>query len=113
MYILYGISSCSTVSKARRFLEEHHCNYQFYDFKKQGVTEDLISTLAERIGWQLMLNKRSTTWRQLDNSQKLDVDQRKAITLMVNYPTLIKRPLLDNGKRLWVGFNIEDYQQLL
>ncbi len=113
MYTLYGISSCSTVTKARRFLEENNCGYQFYDLKKQPVTIKLISELEARVGWERMLNKRSTTWRQLDESQKEGVDQHKAIALMVEKPTLIKRPLLDTGKNILLGFKIEAYQQVL
>ncbi len=113
MYTLYGISSCSTVSKARRFLEEKNCDYQFYDLKKQVLTKTLIASLEARVGWEIMLNKRSTTWRQLDESQKLAVNQKTAITLMIEYPTLIKRPLLDTGKQLLVGFKIEEYQGVL
>ena len=113
MYTLYGITSCSTVTKARRFLEKNNCDYQFYDFKKQSVTIKLISELEARVGWQLMLNKRSTTWRQLDESQKEGVDQHKAIALMIEKPTLIKRPLLDTGKNILLGFKIETYQEIL
>ena len=110
--IIYGISSCSTVSKARRFLEAKNYEFQFYDFKKQGVDEALISTLESQVGWEIMLNKRSTTWRQLDESQKKDVGQTKAIALMVEYPTLIKRPLLKTSEQVLVGFKIDEYETL-
>ncbi|MDQ7090614.1 MAG: Spx/MgsR family RNA polymerase-binding regulatory protein [Methylococcales bacterium] len=113
MYTLYGITSCSTVTKARRFLDEKKCDYQFYDLKKQPLTEALIGGLEARIGWKIMLNKRSTTWRQLEEAQKLDVDPAKAIALMIRYPTLIKRPLLDLGEQLLVGFKIDDYDAAL
>ena len=113
MYTLYGITSCSTVTKARRFLEENNGDYQFYDLKKQPVTTKLISELEARVGWELMLNKRSTTWRQLDENQKEGVDKPKAIALMIEKPTLIKRPLLDTGKNILLGFKIEEYQQIL
>lgn len=113
MYTLYGITSCSTVSKARRFLDEKKCDYQFYDLKKHPLTDTLISGLEARIGWEIMLNKRSTTWRQLDESQKSAINQQQAIALMMEYPTLIKRPLLDMGEQLLVGFKLEDYEQAL
>ena len=113
MLTLYGITSCSTVAKARRFLEDNGLEYQFYDLKKQDVDEALISSLEQRAGWEVMLNKRSTSWRQLEDTQKQDVDKDKAIALMVEKPTLIKRPLLDTGNELLVGFDVESYQKLL
>ena len=113
MFTLYGISSCSTVSKARRFLEAHDLEYQFHDFKKQSISETLLSELEARIGLDVMLNKRSTTWRQLDESQKKDMNLQKAIALMIEKPTLIKRPLLDTGEQLLVGFNEAEYKTVL
>lgn len=112
MYTVYGISSCSTVSKARRFLEEKGHQYEFHDFKTHGVDENMISKLETQVGWEIMLNKRSTTWRQLDDAQKTDVNQQKAIALMVEKPTLIKRPLLDTGEQILVGFKAEEYEAL-
>ncbi|NOQ37015.1 MAG: ArsC family reductase [Methylococcaceae bacterium] len=112
MYTVYGISSCSTVSKARRFLEEKGHQYEFHDFKTHGVDEGMISKLETQVGWEIMLNKRSTTWRQLDDAQKTDVNQQKAIALMVEKPTLIKRPLLDTGEQILVGFKAEEYEAL-
>ncbi|MCK5924431.1 MAG: ArsC family reductase [Methylococcales bacterium] len=111
MYVLYGIRQCSTVSKARKFLDEKKCNYQFYDFRKEGVDEALLVNLEKRIGWNILLNKRSTTWRQLEEAQKEGLDGQKSIALMKANPTLIKRPLLDTGAHLLVGFNRDDYQQ--
>lgn len=112
MYTVYGISQCSTVSKARRFLENKGLQYQFHDFKTHGSDEKMISELESKVGWEVMLNKRSTTWRQLNDSQKSDVNQQKAIALMVQNPTLIKRPLLDTGENVLVGFNLEEYETL-
>ena len=112
MYTVYGISSCSTVSKARRFLEENGHQYEFHDFKTHGVDEGMISKLETQVGWEIMLNKRSTTWRQLEDAQKENVNQQKAIALMVEKPTLIKRPLLDTGEQILVGFKTEEYEAL-
>ncbi len=111
MYTLYGIRQCSTVSKARKFLDEKKCDYRFYDFRKEGVDEALLVNLEKRIGWNILLNKRSTTWRQLEEAQKEGLDGQKSIALMKANPTLIKRPLLDTGAHLLVGFNRDDYQQ--
>ncbi|MCK5898318.1 MAG: ArsC family reductase [Methylococcales bacterium] len=111
MYTLYGIRQCSTVTKARKFLDEKNCDYQFYDFRKEGVDEALLVNLEKRIGWTLMFNKRSTSWRQLEDEQKEGLDCQKAIALMIANPTLIKRPLLDTGKHLLVGFKLDEYQQ--
>jgi Spx/MgsR family transcriptional regulator len=110
-YILYGIKQCSTVAKARHFLDEHTCDYVFHDFRKEGVDDALLFAFEQRIGWELMLNKRSTTWRQLADTEKKALDCEKALALMLKNPTLIKRPLLDTGKTLLVGFKIDDYTQ--
>lgn len=112
MYRVYGISRCSTVSKARRFLEENGIQYEFHDFRTHGSEASMIAELEARAGWEAMLNKRSTTWRQLDDEQKNDVDREKAIALMAENPTLIKRPLLDTGEQLLLGFKEEEYAAL-
>jgi Spx/MgsR family transcriptional regulator len=111
---LYGIPNCGTVKKARTWLEEHEVSYEFYDFKKQGVTEELLSNWLKQIGWQKLLKKTGPTWGQLDAKVKESIkDDSSALALMLEKPNVIKRPVLENkGKVLATGFNITDYEKL-
>jgi len=112
MYTLYGIKNCDTVKKARKWLDENTIAYQFHDFRSDGLDIELLTRLEARLGWENMLNRRSTNWRQLDDQQKDDLSLAKAITLMLETPTLIKRPVLDTGEQMLIGFNLDDYQKL-
>ncbi len=111
---LYGIPNCGTVKKARTWLDEHDINYEFYDFKKHGVTEDLLSGWLKQIGWQQLLKKTGPTWGQLSDKVKATIkDNETALTLMLEKPNVIKRPVLENnGKVIATGFNIIDYDNL-
>jgi len=113
MLTLYGISNCDTVRKARRWLDENNHPYQFHDFRKQGVTTELISNLEARLGWEIMLNKRSTSWKKVDEELRNNINQDIAIQLMTETPTLIKRPILESGDFVMAGFKAENYQEKL
>jgi Spx/MgsR family transcriptional regulator len=113
MFTLYGIKNCSTVKKARDWLAQHGIAYQFHDLRADGLTLEQLQDFTARVDWQSLLNRSSTTWRQLSPEQKTDVTLEKAVQLLHDHPTLLKRPVLDTGERLIVGFKIEDYQQLL
>lgn len=113
MFTLYGIKNCSTVKKARVWLEQHGIAYQFHDVRADGLTLEQLQDFTARVDSQSLLNRSSTSWRQLTPEQKTDVTLEKAVQLLQDYPTLLKRPVLDTGERLIVGFRIEDYQQLL
>jgi Spx/MgsR family transcriptional regulator len=113
MYTLYGIKNCDTVRKARKWLEKGGINYHFHDFRIDGIDEKLLKNFVSSLGWEKLLNKRSTSWKQLDNEKKTDLTEEKAIALMLEIPTLIKRPVLDTGDQILAGFNQETYQQLL
>ncbi len=113
MFTLYGIKNCSTVKKARDWLAQHDIAYQFYDVRVDGLTLEQLQDFTARVDWQSLLNRSSTSWRKLAPEQKTDVTLEKAVQLLHNTPTLLKRPVLDTGERLIVGFKIEDYQKLL
>jgi arsenate reductase len=110
-YKLYGIKNCSTVKKARVYLEQHDIDYQFHDVRTDGLTLEQLHDFTARVDWQLLLNRSSTTWRQLLPEQKTDVTLEKAVQLLHDYPTLLKRPVLDTGEQLILGFK-EGYQNL-
>ncbi|MFO8024937.1 ArsC family reductase [Thiohalophilus sp.] len=113
MLFLYGIKNCDTVKKARRWLEEHELEYTFHDFRQDGLDYDRLNDWAGQLGWEALLNRRSTTWRQLDESQRSNLDQSAALSLMKAHPTLIRRPVLDTSSQLVIGFSKNDYLRLL
>lgn len=112
MTTLYGISNCDTVKKARKWLDAAGIDYQFHDFRKQGLTPSLLSGWVNSLGWQPLINKRGTTWRKLaDHAKNVETDEQ-AIALMLDQPTLIKRPVLVHNQSIKVGFNEEEYKAL-
>ena len=111
--ILYGIKNCDTVRKARRWLDANDLAYTFHDFRSAGLTQQTIEHWLTHQSWESLLNKRGTTWRQLDDPRKDALDQSTAVALMLENPTLIKRPVLETDNTVMVGFNEESYQQLL
>ena len=110
MITLYGISNCDTIKKAKRWLDAHAIDYQFHDYRKQGLTRQQLEVWAEELGWEGLLNRRGTTWRSLPDEQKQRIDRELAITLMLEQPAMIKRPLLDLGSSRKLGFSEADYQ---
>jgi arsenate reductase (glutaredoxin) len=110
MVVLYGIKNCDTVKKARTWLDTNGIDYQFHDFRIDGLTEELMNRFATNLGWNIMLNRSSTSWRQLSVEQQADLTETKALQLMLEIPTLIKRPILDTGSKLLIGFKPDTYQ---
>ncbi len=104
MHTLYGIKNCDTVKKARCWLDQNGIAYQFHDFRTDGLTPELLQHLTDHLDWNKLLNRSSTSWRQLSADQQSDLTQEKAMQLMLDTPTLIKRPILDTGDRLILGF---------
>jgi len=111
---LYGIPNCGTVKKARAWLEAHGNEYEFHDFKKQGVTEALLSGWMQQVGWQKLLKKTGPTWGQLPEAVKVSIkDDASALKLMLEKPNTIKRPVLErNGKVLATGFDECAYEKI-
>jgi arsenate reductase len=108
MYILYGIKNCDTVKKARKWLDENNITYRFHDFRADGLTSEQLTHFAAHVDWNKLLNRSSTSWRQLSAEQQADLTQDKALKLMLEMPTLIKRPVLDTGGRIIIGFTARD-----
>ena len=111
--VVYGIPNCTTVKKAREWLTEHQVDFEFHDFKKQGVPPDALALWMAAAGWEKLLNTRGLMWRKLSDDEKSAVDAKKAPILMIRYPSLIKRPVLDTGHELLVGFTPESYAGVL
>jgi len=110
MHTLYGIKNCDTVKKARQWLDQNDILYQFHDFRADGLTLAQLNDFAARQDWSMLLNRSSTSWRQLSAEQQTDLTLEKALLLMLNTPTLIKRPILDVGDKLIIGFKADHYQ---
>ncbi|MCI4411201.1 MAG: ArsC family reductase [Thiotrichales bacterium] len=113
-YTLYGITNCDTVKKARKWLGEHHIDYVFHDFKSAGTPSELAEWVAT-LGWEAVLKKTGTTWRNLPETDKQNLDNNKALHLMQQHYNLIKRPLLVNAdkKVLLTGFKENEWQSTL
>ncbi|KGK43072.1 hypothetical protein LH51_02975 [Nitrincola sp. A-D6] len=113
MLTLYGISNCDTVRKARKWLEAHQLDYHFHDFRKDGLTTEQISRWTDGVGMEKLLNKRGTTWRSLPEERRDGLDTQGLQSLLLEYPTLIKRPLLEGDTICHVGFKETEYSALI
>lgn len=112
MLTLYVIKNCDTCRRARKALDERGLPYQVHDLREDGLSAPLLEHILHRVPVMEVLNRRSTTWRQLDDEEKADIDANKARELMLAHPTLLKRPLLDTGDEILVGYRDGDYDSL-
>ncbi|WP_168013992.1 Spx/MgsR family RNA polymerase-binding regulatory protein [Halomonas salinarum] len=112
MITLYGIKACDTCRRARKALEHKGLPFQVHDLRKDGLSTERLEHLLEHVPVMTLLNKRSTTWRALDDADKAKLDAHSARELMLANPTLIKRPLLDTGEDIRVGYRDGDYDDL-
>ncbi|WP_372830624.1 ArsC family reductase [Pontibacterium sp.] len=113
MITMYGIKNCDTIKKARKWLEAEGIEYQFHDYRKDGLDANQLKSWVSELGWEVLLNKRGATWRKLPDDVKNNVDEASAIEVMLDNPAIIKRPLLDTGDVRTVGFKDADYASLL
>ena len=111
--ILYGISNCDYSKKAKNWLETHNIDYQFHDFRKQGLDANTINQWLQSVSWDKILNKRSTSWRNLGPSIQQTVNETNIVDLLIENPTLIKRPVMDVNDTITLGFNSDTYQRYL
>src|SRR5690606_6804473 len=109
---LYGIKNCDTMKKARAWLDSNGVSYDFHDYKVAGVDRKAVERWADAVGWETLLNRAGTTFRKLPEQQKSNLTRAKAIALMLEQPSMIKRPVLERGKTLLVGFSPEKYSVL-
>jgi arsenate reductase len=110
--MLYGISNCDTVKKARSWLDSRKLAYEFHDYRKSGITRGRLESWIAIVGWEVLLNRAGTTFRKLPETMKANVDEARAIALMLEQPSMIKRPVLERGRTLLVGFSPEKYSAL-
>lgn len=109
---MFGIPNCDTIKKAKKWLEANELDYQFHNYRKDGISEDMVRQFCEQLGWEQVVNKRGTTYRQLTQEQKDSLNQETAIALLVEHSAMIKRPILDVDGTLHIGFKAEQYQQV-
>lgn len=110
---MYGIPNCDTVRKARKFLESHDVEFEFHDFRKQGLTLKTIQTWLQSQPIDVIVNKRSTSWKQLSDEQKQQLMDTTDLSVLTDMPTLIKRPVLETKGTLLFGFKADEYQKLI
>ena len=109
MTTLYGIKNCDTTKKSRIWLSANNIDYTFHDYRQNGLDEQWLKAAEQALGWELMLNKRGTTFRQLTEEQKQGLDKNTALLLMLEYPAMIKRPILIYNNKYFIGFKAEQY----
>ena len=107
---MYGITNCDTIKKARVWLEGHDVPYRFHDYRAEGIEAEKLDGWVGKVGWEKLLNKGSTTFRELPDKDKAVLDEKKAKKLMLANPTMIKRPVLELDDRILVGFKQEVYE---
>jgi Spx/MgsR family transcriptional regulator len=112
MITLYGIKNCDTVKKTRKWLDTHGIEYRYHDFREDGLDSEAVTAWIEELGWQNLLNRRSTSWKALDEQARVAMDEAHAHAAIILHPTLIKRPLLDTGHQRFVGFSASNYAKI-
>jgi arsenate reductase len=110
---IYGIRNCSTMKKAFAWLDENKIAYEFHDYKKDGVPPGKLAAWAKRVGWEALANARGPTWRKLPESSKANLNETKALALLEQNASAIRRPIVEAGARLLVGFDPAEYERTL
>ena len=111
MITLYAIPNCNTVKKARAWLDEHQIDYEFHNYKKQGIDRETLQQWVDELGWETVINRKGMTWRKLDEATRNSMDADKAIDIMLQNQSIIKRPLIIKGDKKILGFNEDEYQE--
>jgi len=111
---MFGIKNCDTIKKARKWLEAEGIEYQFHDYKKEGLSSEMLNLWIKDLSWELLINERGTTWRKLPEDIKESINQESAIKIMLENTSIIKRPLLiDDADKKLLGFKAEEYQEFI
>jgi arsenate reductase len=112
MTTLYGIKNCDTMKRARAWLDTHKVAYAFHDYKAAGIDKATLEGWTKKVGWETLLNRAGTTFRKLSDAERDGLTEKKAVALMLAQPSMIKRPVLDKGGVLTVGFKPETYERM-
>lgn len=106
---LYGIKNCDTVKKARKWLDENGIVYEFHDFKKDGLSSEKLAEWEQSLDWETLINKRGTTWRKLPDEVRDTMSAQRAHQVMLENTSIIKRPVVERGETVTVGFNADEW----
>lgn len=109
---IYGIKNCDTIKKARLWLSQQGVNFDFHDYRSDGLDLQWLQQVEAHLGWEAMLNKKGTTFRQLSDTDKENINKDNALQLMLQHPAMIKRPLLIHQGGHYLGFNASQYQEI-
>lgn len=109
---IYGIKNCDTMKKALKWLDDHNVDYTFHNYKKGGFDKGVVKQAIDEHGWEIVINKRGTTWKQLPPTVQKNMDAHKALEIAEDNPSIIKRPLLVRLGNTYIGFNPKDYAEL-
>src|SRR5215469_4483103 len=113
MITMYGIKNCDTIKRARAWLDGHKVDYDFHDYKAAGIDRHRLEGWSKKAGWEVLLNRAGTTFKKLPDADKEGLTEKKAIALMLAQPSMIKRPVLEKGPKLLIGFKPEEYAKTL
>jgi arsenate reductase (glutaredoxin) len=109
---IYGIRNCDTMKKAFAWLDEHRVAYEFHDYKKDGVPPGKLAGWAKRAGWEKLANTRGPTWRKIPPAERSALDERRALKLLGENSSAIRRPIVEAGDRLLIGFDPAEFEKL-
>ncbi len=112
MTTMFGIPNCDTIKKAKKWLNEQQIEHEFHDYRKQGVSVDWLNSVEPQLGWEKMLNKRGTTFRQLDEKDKQNLDKESAMRLLAEHPAMIKRPIIEHEGQYFIGFSEAQFKDI-
>lgn len=107
MITVYGIRNCDTVKKARKWLDGHGVEHRFHDLRANGLEAGRLDAWIRAVGWEALLNRRGTTWRRLPRDVREGIDANTAAALMLEHPTVIRRPVIEHGRQVLVGFDAD------
>lgn len=110
MITMYGIPNCDTIKKAKKWLTDNSIEFEFHDYKKKSITKSKLKDWCKQSDWELLLNRRGTTWRKLDDATKESINKTSAIEIMAENTSIIKRPVIETGDDILVGFSVESYE---
>ncbi|WP_196588093.1 ArsC family reductase [Aliivibrio fischeri] len=112
MTTIYGIKNCDTIKKCKKWLEANNINFAYHDYRTDGIDKEMVITFVKQLGWENVLNKRGTTYRQLSDEQKASLNEDTAIELLLEMPAMIKRPVLIHNNEYHLGFKPAQYETL-
>jgi len=108
--IMYAIPNCDTVKKAKKWLEANGIDYEFHNYKKEGISKAKLEDWCKQVDWEILLNRRGTTWRKLDDATKEGINKTSAIEIMATETSIIKRPVIETDGELLVGFSVDSFE---